>query len=203
MLFDLVFSLLETLPGAAPYELLFVLLFLCGIGAPLSEDLLLIAAAGLKLQWLPLVAVAWLGLVAGDALGFFFGRHYGARWIRRPWAARFVPPDKVPALQGWMQRFGAPFTFVTRFLPGQRGMLFFIAGTLSLPYRSFFLWNGIAAAVYVAVLVTGARALHWHWVEWQAPLSRADDILSGALVLLLVLLWLRNRRPHIVSKNES
>jgi membrane-associated protein len=201
MFFDLVYGALESLSGTAPYELLFALLFLCGLGGPLSEDLLLIAAASLNLALVPLVLLAWLALVAGDLLGFFLGRHYGARWIRRPWAARFVPQAKVPAMEGWMRRFGAPFTFVTRFLPGQRSALFFIAGTLQMPYRTFVLWNGIATALYVALLVGGTRMLDWRWVKLQAPLSRADDVLTGVLVVVLVVLWLRGRRNAVAGKH--
>lgn len=196
-MFDLFFSFLQSLQGTAAYELLFVLLFLCGIGAPISQDILLLAAATLPLAAVPLLVVAWLGLLAGDALTFYLGHHYGARWVRRPWAARFVPPDRLPAMEAFMRRFGAPFTLVTRFLPGQRNTLFFVAGTLRLPYRTFFLWDGVAAALHVAVLVYGARALGWRWQSLQAPFSRADDVLTAALVLVLFALWLRGRRRRI------
>jgi membrane protein DedA with SNARE-associated domain len=86
---------------------------------------------------------------------------------------------------------------VTRFLPGQRNTLFFVAGTLRLPYRTFFLWDGVAAALHVTVLVYGARALGWRWQSLQAPFSRADDVLTAALVLVLFALWLRGRRRRI------
>src|SRR5690348_1582614 len=103
VLLELVLGYLASLRGVQAYEAVFLLLFLCGIGMPLSQDMLLLAAAGFvslgAMAMGPLLLVCVLGLLAGDALTFWTGRHWGARWIRRPWAARFVPPERLPAIE--------------------------------------------------------------------------------------------------------
>lgn len=200
MFFDLFLSALQSLHGGAAYGLLFTLFLLCGIGAPLGQDILLLAAATLPLQAVPLAVVAWLGLLAGDVVSVYVGHRYGARWIRRPWAARFVAPDRLPAAEAFMRRFGAAFSFVTRFLPGQRGTLFFIAGTLKLPYRTFFVWDGLAAALHVGLLVAGARSFGWRWQDLDAAFSRADDLLTGVLVVVLLVMWLRGRPRRVEER---
>ena len=204
MIFDLFLAFLSSLQGPALYALVFAGLFASGIGAPLSQDVLLLLAAGLTvqgtLQVAPLMALAWLALVAGDALTFWTGRYYGARWIRQPWAHGIVAPHRLPALEGWMRRWGAPLAFITRFLPGQRGTLYFIAGTLRLSWRRLLLCDGIAALVQVPLALYGVRSLGWLWQRWQAPVDHADDLLTLALVIVLLLAWLRERQRRAGSR---
>ena len=198
MIFELVLGVLSSLQGQRLYELVFVLLFLCGTGAPLSQDLVLLGAAGLtligNLQPVPLVVVAAAGLLLGDLFTFWVGHHWGAAWVRRPWAARFVPPDRLPAMERAASRHAFASSIVTRFLPGQRSTLFFVAGTLRMPYRPFLLGDGLAALVHAGGITYGVRALGWRWTTLRAPLARADDVLTGVLVLLAVALWMRARR---------
>src|SRR4051812_39793301 len=120
-LFDSVMSFLQTLQGVPAYALLFALLFSCGIGAPLNEDILLLAAAALTLRGVmepvPLMVVAWFGLVAGDALVFHWGHRFGTRLLRHRVAARIVPEQRLLALQATMLRYGPAYIFVVRFMP--------------------------------------------------------------------------------------
>src|SRR4051812_45638562 len=111
------------LRGVDAYQFLFLVLFACGIGGPISQDVMLLATGAFTLQGLmqpvPAMVVAWLSLIAGDTLTFWTGHHWGARWIRRPWAHRFVPPAALPALEAGALRWGGALSFITRFLPGQ------------------------------------------------------------------------------------
>ena len=192
---DLLLGLLATLHGAEAYAMAAWLLFAAGIGVPLSQDTLLLASARLgSMEPLPLMMVAWLGVVAGDALSVWIGRRYGARWIRKPWARRIVSQERLPELEGKMRRYGFVLSFATRFLPGQRATLFFIFGTLRLPYRTFFLADGLAAWIQVPLFVHGARSLGWQWQALRPRFDRADDILTLAVLAVLVAWWLRERR---------
>jgi membrane-associated protein len=191
-------TLLQTLQGPPAYGLLFTLLFLAGLGSPVSQDVLLLLAGELTLQGavqlIPLAVIAFAALLLGDTLTFWTGRHYGARWIRRPWAARLVPPDRIPGMEAVVHRFDAPLAFITRFLPGQRGSLFFIAGTLRMPYRTFFLWDSLAAILHVGLLLYAARSLGWRWERFQGPFATADNLLTAALMITLIVLWFRAGR---------
>ena len=195
MLLEIVLGLLAAMHGVAAYAVAGWLLFSAGVGAPLGQDVLLLATAKLgSFEPMPLMIVAWIGIIAGDALSMWVGHRYGARWIRRPWAARIVAPQRLPALEDKMRRRGAVLAFLTRFLPGQRGTLYFIYGTLRLPYRTFLLADGLAALVQVPLFVHGVRTLHWQWQALQARFDRADDILTIAVIAILLGWWLRERR---------
>jgi membrane-associated protein len=195
LLLDLSLSWLSSLHGFPAYGALFLLLFLCGVGLPMiAQDVLLLAAAGLGLQSIPLMLAAWLGIMAGDALTFYWGHHYGAKWVRDERAAHLFPPERLARWEEAARRIALPLCFVTRFLPGMRSTVFFASGTLRMPYRASFIGNGVGALVYVALLTYGVHSLGWTWQQLQAPIDHVDNLLTGALVLALVMAWLRARR---------
>lgn len=192
---------LQMLQGLPAYALVFGLLVACGIGAPMNEDVVLLAAAALTLtgvmQPLPLIAVSWFGLIAGDALIFHWGYRYGARILRHRWFARILPEHRLTAMQERVRRGGPASIFIIRFLPGIRTALFFAAGSLKIPYRTFFLFNGLAAAIELPLLVFGVRYIGGRWKEILPAVQQAQGwLLLGviALVALIVVLhWLRSR----------
>lgn len=197
MLFDLLLSLLIGLSGWPAYAMVGLLLFACGAGGPIPQDILLLAEGSFSragmMEAAPLILVAWLGLFAGDALSFWIGHRWGARWVRRPWAASIVPPEQLPAAEQWAHRYAFPLCFVSRFLPGLRSTLFFVGGTLRMPWRPFLLADGTAALLHVGVLVLGARSLGWRWEHLRMPFERADDALTLVLVAAVLYLLLRRR----------
>jgi len=191
---------LQSLQGISAYALLFALLFACGIGAPMNEDIVLLVAAALTLagvmEPVPLMGVAWFGLVLGDALVFHWGRRFGPWILRRRLVARVVPERRLAELQERVQRGGPAYIFLIRFMPGIRTALFFAAGTLKLPYRTLFFWDGLAAAVELPLLVYGVRFVGGRWQEILAYVKQFQIALLIVLALLAIafLVWRRLRR---------
>jgi membrane protein DedA with SNARE-associated domain len=199
---------LQLLQGLPAYALVFGLLVACGIGAPMNEDILLLAAAALTLtgvmEPLPLIAVAWFGLIAGDGLIFHWGYRYGARILRHHWFARILPEQRLAAMQQRVQRGGPASIFVIRFLPGIRTALFFAAGTLKIPYRTFFLFNGLAAAIELPLLVFGVRYVGGRWKEILPAIQQAQVwLLAGVIGFVALALVLRRLRPRAKTKATS
>lgn len=199
---DSALAFLQSLQGLPAYALLFGLLFSCGIGAPINEDILLLAAAALTLHGVmepvPLMIVSWFGLIAGDALVFHWGHRFGARMLRHRWGARIVSPQRLEELQETMRRYGPAYIFVVRFLPGIRTMLFFAAGSLKMPYRHLFVYDGLAAAIELPILVYTVRYIGGRWQEITGWIQRSADVLMLALLVALVaaFAWSRWRRAR-------
>ena len=192
-MFDSALAFLQSLSGFPAYALLFGLLFSCGIGAPINEDILLLAAAALTLQGVmepvPLMVVAWFGLIGGDALVFHWGRRFGTRLLAHRWAARVVSPARLAATQDTMRRYGQAYIFVVRFMPGVRTALFFAAGSLKMPYRHLFLYDGLAAVVELPLLVYGVRYVGGRWQEIMALVGQFQGVLVGAVIALVLVIW--------------
>lgn len=193
-----VMGFLQSLQGPPAYGLLFGLLFASGFGLPINEDLLLLAAAALTLKDvmapLPLIAVAWVGVVSADALVFHWGHVFGARLLRHRYAARLMPPPRLAAMQQAMLRYGPATLFLARFMPGLRSPLFFAAGSLKTPYRYLFIFDGAAAAIELPLLVYGVRYVGGNWQQVLDRLAGVQVLLIPALLLLAGGLWLYRRR---------
>lgn len=197
-MFDSAMAFLQSLQGFPAYALLFALLFSCGIGAPINEDILLLAAAALTLKGVmepvPLMVVAWFGLVLGDALVFHWGHRFGARLLRHRYFARVVSEARLASMQDTMRRYGPAYIFVVRFMPGVRTPLFFAAGSLKMPYRHLFIFDGVGALVELPLLVYGVRYVGGRWEEILALVQRFQGVLVPVFLLLMVGIWLLSRR---------
>lgn len=194
---DTVWPLLQSLQGVPAYALLLALLFGCGIGLPMNEDIVLLAAAALTLQRImdpvPLMVVAWMGLLAGDALIFHWGHRYGAALLRRRFFARMLPEARLLSMQATMTRVGPAYIFVVRFLPGIRTALFLVAGMSRMPYRYLFIFDGLAAVVELPLLVYGVRYVGGRWQEILAALQQLQAYLLPAAALAVLALWAYRR----------
>jgi membrane protein DedA with SNARE-associated domain len=194
---DSVMAFLQSLQGFEAYALLLALLVGSGFGLPINEDILLLAAAALTLKEvmapLPLIAVAWLGLVCADALIFHWGHRFGARLLGHRWMARLLPEARLATTQATMRRYGPAYIFVVRFMPGLRTALLFSAGSLKMPYRYLFIYDGAAGLVWLPLLVYSVRYVGGRWQEISALLQRFQGVLVPALLLLVLGVWLYQR----------
>src|ERR1700743_651771 len=81
--FQNTFSLknIEQLMGTWGYPLLFGLLFSCGLGVPIPEDIPLLLAGYFvaigKMKLVYAALCAWFGIIGGDCMLYSFGRRYG------------------------------------------------------------------------------------------------------------------------------
>jgi membrane protein DedA with SNARE-associated domain len=200
---DSLMAFLHSLQGVPAYALLISLLFASGFGLPINEDILLLVAAALTLKGvmdpLPLIAVAWCGLLSADTLIFHWGRLLGVRVLRHRFIARWVPKARLAAMQGAMLRYGPGYIFVVRFMPGMRTALFFAAGSLRMPYRYMLIYDGAAALIELPLLVYGVRYIGGRWEEILALIQRFQGFLLPALLLLALAVWLYSRAG---SKNS-
>ncbi|HZY18144.1 MAG TPA: DedA family protein [Ramlibacter sp.] len=187
-------AFLQSLQGPAAYALLFAVLVGSGFGLPVNEDLLLLAAAALTLRGVmepvPLVAVAWCGIVCADALIFHWGHRFGAPLLRHRIAARALPPPRLEAMQAAMRRWGPACLFAVRFLPGLRTALLFAAGSLKMRYRHLFVFDGAAALIEIPLLVYAVRYVGGRWQDILAALQRWQAVLWPLLAVLLVAGWI-------------
>ncbi len=192
-----VWPFLQSLQGAGAYALTFALLFGCGIGLPMNEDIVLLAASALTLKGVmepvPLMVVAWFGLVGGDALVFHWGHRYGTRLLRIPFFARMVSEQRLQTMQATMLRYGPAYIFVVRFMPGVRTVLFLAAGSLKMPYRHLFIYDGLAALIELPLLVYGVRYVGGRWEEILALVHRFQGVIVFLILLSLLAAWLVHR----------
>ena len=183
------------------YLSVFIALLLCGAGAPLPEDITLVAGGvitGLGYGNVHVMfGVAMVGVLIGDAGMFLLGHHYGARILKWRLVAWLLTPARYARVQEKFERYGNRLMFFARFLPGMRTAVYITAGTTHrVSFLRFLLLDGAAALISVPFWVYlgyfGADKRDW-LLLWIRRGQSSLWVLGGLLVLAVLLLWWRHR----------
>lgn len=150
-------SFMLSFGGFTPYFLLFGILLACGLGVPIPEDITLfvggmLAYYGVINVWMT-IFVCMAGVLIGDSIIFFLGAKYGRRLTDKPFFHKFLSPERLGVVKEKFHEKGNRVIFAARFMPGLRAPTFFSAGTLHLPFRVFFFYDGMAALISVPAIV--------------------------------------------------
>ena len=70
-----------------------------------------------------------------------------------------------------------------------RTALFFAAGSLKMPYRHLFVYDGLAAVVELPLLVYAVRYVGGNWQAIMAEVSRFQGVLVAAVVIVVLAAW--------------
>ena len=146
------------LQGPYAYLAAFLVLLGCGLGIPIPEDITLFTMGilsyyGLADLWVS-IGVCLFGVLFGDSLIYFIGRRYGEALTQKGIFKKLLPPDRLAKTREMFAKKGNSVIFAARFMPGLRAPTYFSAGVLHLPFRIFFLYDGIASLISVPLLVS-------------------------------------------------
>jgi membrane protein DedA with SNARE-associated domain len=205
---------LSTMTPHGAYLWLFTILLLCGFGLPIPEDISLIAAGYLswktfdgdpapKLYVHLAFAVCLVAVLAGDTIAFFFGRRYGRRVLASNLARRYFTPKRQLRTRAYFRKFGSKVVLVGRFTPGLRFTIFFTAGTLHVRPAVFFIYDFIAAAFSVPVLVYIAYFFGEQIDKVIRYARRTEHGILVAIVIaaaIIVVRLMRRRRKRMALK---
>ena len=137
---------------------LLVVLILCGMGLPIPEDVALLAGGFLVhrgiIRYPITLAVALVGVVAGDNSLFFLGRRFGTVLVAYLGIGRPRSQRQIEWLTEFMRRHGHRAIFYARFVAGLRALVYLTAGSLGVSPLRFFLYDLAGAVVSVPIVVT-------------------------------------------------
>lgn len=124
------------------------------IGFFLPGDSLLFTAglliAGGRYLNLPLWLVCLLisvAAIAGDQVGYLFGKRVGPTLFRRP-DARLFKQGNLTKARGFFDRYGARSIVLARFVPVVRTFTPIVAGASHMHYRTFLIYNVIGGILW-------------------------------------------------------
>lgn len=208
-MFDQIVTALQQHPylGAA------LVFLLCGMGLPLPEELVLLAAGYLCAKFpetlsLP-VMMGWCAgaILVGDLLPFVLGRVFGVRLLRLRWLRLVVTKQRLANFDRWFRRRGDYVILIARFLAGLRMVAFFTAGTMKMPWRRFLLLDGLGILLIVPTLTWigfHSAAFIESVVETAQKLERGILWTSlGGAAVLGIWYWLRRRRARLARPQPS
>jgi len=186
---------------------IFTVLFLGGLGAPIPEELPVLAAGALAhegyMRWWVALPTCFLGVLAGDAVLYWVGHHWGERILDWAIVRRVLTLAREHALLEAYRRHAAKTVFTARHVMGLRAAAFLTAGIARVPFWKFILADGAAAAIGVP---SGFLLAYFFTDQLSAILHDVHRVerwltLLGLVALatwIAVLAW---RRSHAVAQD--
>ncbi len=146
--------------GTVPAYLLIIgILFACGMGVPIPEDITLISAGILASESIQTISlhgafiVGFFGVLIGDTILFLIGHKYGKHVFSWPVFRRVFTPSRIEAAEKRIQKNAKFICFIARFLPGLRAPIYLTVGIMRVPFKVFFLQDGLAALISVPIWI--------------------------------------------------
>src|SRR3954469_1180166 len=123
---------IESLMEAGGYAVLFGLLFACGLGLPLPEDIPLILAGVLiakgQMHLVPAAIAAWCGIIGGDIALYHFGKKFGLEITRVRFVGKHLTRQRIEWMEQLFERYGIFVVAVGRLIAIVRGAMVVAAG---------------------------------------------------------------------------
>jgi membrane protein DedA with SNARE-associated domain len=187
------------------YFILFGLLFACGLGLPLPEDIPLLLAgyfvANGKMHLVIACVVAWLGIIGGDCVLYHFGKKYGLNITKVPFIGKHVTQVRILRAEQLFNRWGVWVVAVGRLFAGIRGAMVVAAGTIRFNFIKFVIADGLAAVVSGGLFISLG---YWAGKKLGSVAEMRERIkgvehwvflgIAFVVMLIAVFIWLRRKR---------
>jgi undecaprenyl-diphosphatase len=148
-----------------------------------------------RLSVVPVIALAIVGAVTGDAVGYAVGRRFGPA-LQSSRLGQLVGDTRWQASEAFLLRRGGPAVFVGRFTALLRALVPSAAGMARLPYRTFAIWNALGGSVWATGFVVAGYAAGASYRKVESYLGRGALVLTAGVVLVLVAV-------HVVRKRRA
>ena len=157
------------------------------IGLIVPGDLILalggVYASQQKMNLVAVIVIGILAAISGESIGFWFGRRYGIRLIRRIPLVRRLS-TQLEMSQDYFRKHGGKTVAIGRYATAAGAFIPFTAGAAKMPYRRFLLFD-------VPAIIVWATAISVFGYAFGQNLGFVDKVLSrfgyGVLVLFILI----------------
>jgi membrane protein DedA with SNARE-associated domain len=179
-------------------EVAYTFVFLWGMGNSLILILLTGFAAQLgAFEFGKLVMVCWFGAFAGDAIRFWVGRRYGAKWL-----SSYPRIERVLQMTSRLvEHHHVWFAFLYRYPNGIRSLAGFAFGISSIPTRYFLLLNFLSAGVWAFSIVSIGYV--FGKLADKLVTDAASHLSMVLLIGFLALFWFLGKRLDRVIEKKT
>ena len=194
MMVDLIAAdALETITGLLDrwgYWIIFLGVMLENAGVPLPGETILLAAGFFAsrghLSVVIVAAVAAVGAMLGDNLGYWIGRKLGRSLVIKYGKYVWLTEKRFSDMERFFERHGAKTVAVARFITGFRVFTALFAGATHMVWRRFLLFNAIGAMVWAAVITAVGYFFGHSWSLMERWVRGGGLILAATVVLIWI-----------------
>jgi len=144
-----------------------------------------------------LVAILFIAAIAGDNVGYTFGRRLGPRIFNKP-DARLFKQSYVVQAQKFYDKHGGKTILLARFVPIVRTFAPLVAGVAKMKYRSFLMFNLAGALLWAAGVTYAGYGLG----KWFEQMGWKIDTILLPVVFIIILLSILPPSIHILRDKK-
>ena len=137
-----------------------------------------------------LIVLVAIGAIIGDSIGYEMGSRMGRPALEH-YGARFgLGKARIERAEAFFRRHGGKAVFLGRFVGFARALVPFLAGSSRMPYRKFFPYNALGAALWSPAFLLLGYFLGAGWKTAERWIGRASAIIGGIVLFIALLAWL-------------
>ena len=178
---------LVSLLGRFTYLAILAVLCAAGLGAPVSEDLVLLVSGLLAARGVTdfrmSLAVGYAGVVIGDLLIHQWGRRLGPRAYEHRIVRKVLSVERQEKLRAHFARHGGLTVIVGRHMPGLRAPIFFLSGASGVGVWKFLVCDALSSAVTVPVVVALGYYFGEHLDDVRARIHQVQYLAAAERTL--------------------
>lgn len=203
-------DLVDVIIGFGIFAIIFVIFAESGllIGFFLPGDSLLFTAGVLyqsgvlpgnvPISFTLFLMLLFIAAVAGDTVGYWFGRKTGPHIFKKP-DARFFKQSYIRKAQDFYEKHGGKTIIIARFVPIVRTFAPIVAGTAKMDYQRFVIFNMVGGFIWTF----GITALGYSvGAAFEAAGMDIDQVLLP-IIALIIFLSIAPPAFHILKDEEN
>ncbi len=140
-----------------------------------------------------MIVVAVVCAIAGDSVGYEFGKKYGPA-LRRSRLGRWVGEHRWAAVDGFIHRHGGKAVLLGRMTALMRALMPSMAGMSGMRYRTFLIWNAAGGIVWAPGCVLLGYAFASALGVVGETLTWAPLAILAVVIAVYVVIHLRKRK---------
>ena len=190
------------------YWAIAIVLLLENVGLPVPGETVLLWASflaysrhELQLGWV--IVVATIAVTIGGELGYIVGWRGGRALLERYRPFLRVSECTLERGEALFARYGPVAVVAARFVFGIRVIAGPLAGVLHMPSRKFSLYNFLGALIWVSAISGLAYTFGSQWSRVSGVVKDLDWVLIIAVVVGLLIWWLRKRSTSAKDKGAT
>jgi membrane-associated protein len=165
----------------------------------------LLSVSGSHLAPLPVLIVGCaIAAIAGDQVGYAFGRKVGPPLFNRP-DSRMFKQKHLRQAEEFFERHGSKTIILARFTPIVRTFAPIVAGASSMKYRTFVIYNVIGGIAWTTIMLCLGAALGKTFPSIGKNLDYVIVVIVALSLIPFGVEYLRHRRrgPEATDATEA
>jgi membrane-associated protein len=157
----------------------------------------------LHLPLVPLLIGCFVAAVAGDQVGYLFGRRVGPSVFKRP-NSRLFKQDNVEKAQKFFEKYGPKTIVLARFVPIVRTFAPVVAGVSRMNYRTFVTFNVIGGLLWaIGVTLLGYFLGQIEVIEENLELAILCIVAISVLPMAIEIVRARRHAKGATDETDS